>query len=521
LAMGQAANGAEWLSGANPAWWLALLPAVAAFWMIVAGRSAAAGVRLDGLAFAALLLGTCAFGKRFSQLHLRLPPIPGLGTIPLYVTDATMGALLIAAAARQTEGLRAALSSASPWFRAGFWTYLLAGAWALFRGLREHPPMLALRDSATVYYALFSLIAMEQLRDARNIRIVAAAASAGGICGAMQAYYNFCSGTSFLVTSTGTYRYLSGAEALACAFVFVGAFLFIVAASSGIRVLPAAAMLAASELFVCVFLVQHRSLWLAVASGAAVAVLLAWRGGILFPANRTAKLAAAAAALILPFLASGFLGPEIERQTAARAWSMLELKDGFLPAGATASPRDADAGFGDPNITWRIALWSEYLRRWMLTPIFGEGFGGRFAFTFRGIEYPAHQHNHPHNSFVWVLNRTGIVGAAGLLAMTLAAWLMGLCRIHLISDASRRLSVIAALACNAVVGVMACFNVVLEGPHLGIFYWISLGAAIGLLGGAGDQAHAAGPVSSGGGDGGTGRSIPATAPAAGPASGPG
>lgn len=518
LPMGMAADGAEWIFGANPAWWLALLPAAAAFWMVAAGREAAAGARLDSLAFAALLLGTCAFGKRFSQLNLRLPPLPGLGAIPIYVTEAAMGALLAAAAIRRRKELSAALSSASPWFRAGLWMYLLAGAWALFRGLREHPPMMALRDSATVYYALFSLIAMELFRDTRSARIAAAAVAVGGAWGMIQAYHNLFAGRSVSLLSTGGCRYLSGAEALACAFVFVGALLFIVAAASGVRALVAAMLLAASELFVCVFIVQHRSLWLAVASGVAIAILLAWRGGMLFPV-RKARWAAAAAAVVLPFLASNFsISSEIERQAAARAWSMLEMEGDPLPAEKGFSSR-AGAGFRDKNIAWRLELWNEYLERWMLTPVFGEGFGGRFVFVFGGLEYPSEWQNHPHNSFVWVLNRTGIAGAAGLLAMTLGAWMQGLSGMRSVRDGSRRLLLAAALACNAATGVMACFNVVLEGPHMGMFYWISLGAAVGLCGEGdvrGDGAtHASGPPERAGGEGGIERPASAAAPAAG------
>src|SRR5205807_1612836 len=73
---------------------------------------------------------------------------------------------------------------------------------------------------------------------------------------------------------------------------------------------------------------------------------------------------------------------------------------------------------GDPNTRWRLAYWKELLRRTAHEPAFGVGFGKPAAFTWHGVLYDARvprggdefNVTDPHNSFVDILYRTGLVG---------------------------------------------------------------------------------------------------------------
>ena len=115
----------------------------------------------------------------------------------------------------------------------------------------------------------------------------------------------------------------------------------------------------------------------------------------------------------------------------------------------------------------------------------GAGFGAPSNFTWSGIPYDSRTGDPnnrfdvtaPHNSFVNLLYRTGVVGLLAVVALVvLAAW--RLVPFAWRSKGETRAVSIWLLAMLALTGAVASFAVALEGPFLGIFFWAALGLAL-------------------------------------------
>lgn len=147
-------------------------------------------------------------------------------------------------------------------------------------------------------------------------------------------------------------------------------------------------------LAVTVLVLQHRSVYVAVAIGWAV---MAWREGA-FP--RLPRTIAIAAALFLLVYA---VKPE---------WITGEnrLKDALL--------RSVEEPFASDRSTfgWRVNMWQAYLLEYASLPpvqkFVGTGLGNPAIYSINGGDVQAGA----HNLFVFLLNRAGIFGLAGFVA---------------------------------------------------------------------------------------------------------
>ncbi len=140
-------------------------------------------------------------------------------------------------------------------------------------------------------------------------------------------------------------------------------------------------------------------------------------------------------------------------------------------------------GGGDSNVKWRLAIWKFMLRRSLHAPILGVGFGTPTNFRWRDTVYDArtgspsdpNYSTGPHNSFVNLLYRTGLLGVLALLAIMVIAFIRVWRALHTAS--LRRLSqamLIGSSAAFAMAVGTAFFFVTLEGPYMGMFFWIFL-----------------------------------------------
>jgi hypothetical protein len=154
--------------------------------------------------------------------------------------------------------------------------------------------------------------------------------------------------------------------------------------------------------------------------------------------------------------------------------------------------RDLGATFGGTarggrNVRWRLAIWRYMLEQTAHDPVFGVGFGRPTNFRWEGLTYdartgdPLNQQDvtGPHNSFVNLIFRTGALGFLSLLALAAVA------AVRLFRALRRRRSVpldrallVAAASIFAAVCVIASFSVALEGPFMGMFFWIFLALAL-------------------------------------------
>jgi O-antigen ligase len=135
------------------------------------------------------------------------------------------------------------------------------------------------------------------------------------------------------------------------------------------------------------------------------------------------------------------------------------------------------------NVQWRLAIWGFMLRKTAHDPVFGVGFGRPTNFRWRGTVYDARNistsdptySTPPHNSFVNLLFRTGALGLLSLLALVGVA----LVRVwRVLTSPLRpfdRAMVIGSTAAFVMAAGTACFSVALEGPYMGMVFWIFLG----------------------------------------------
>jgi hypothetical protein len=168
--------------------------------------------------------------------------------------------------------------------------------------------------------------------------------------------------------------------------------------------------------------------------------------------------------------------PDPDTRTKPKDSSLLSaLIDSFNPHAATGEFQ---------NASWRLDYWSYLVRKTAHDPVFGVGFGKAAAFDWQFRVYDTRDGgteslSPPHNSFVNILYRTGVVGLAALVAL-LAIAVVRMLRLLRASPQSERPPLVALLALAAFICAIAFLNVALEGPYMAMFFWTVLGLMLVL-----------------------------------------
>jgi hypothetical protein len=142
------------------------------------------------------------------------------------------------------------------------------------------------------------------------------------------------------------------------------------------------------------------------------------------------------------------------------------------------------------NVSWRIAFWANDLKKTLSDPVFGVGFGRPSDFRWHGITYDGRTGSAsvfdviaPHNSFVNLVYRTGLLGLLALLALVVVAALrlVRVLRSETLGAFERAL-LVGCAAVFVFAAVMASFNEALEAPYMAFFFWVFLGLLLVLPG---------------------------------------
>jgi O-antigen ligase len=134
------------------------------------------------------------------------------------------------------------------------------------------------------------------------------------------------------------------------------------------------------------------------------------------------------------------------------------------------------------NGAWRIDYWAYLSRKTLHNPVFGAGFGRPANFHWDGNVYDSRNGvdvesvSPPHNSFMNLLYRTGLLGFAALLVLLWIAVRTFLRQLR----ATRTPDLVALLALFAFICVVAFLNVALEGPYMAMFFWTVVGLMLTL-----------------------------------------
>jgi O-antigen ligase len=365
---------------------------------------------------------------------------------PLYVTEPLLGLLTFGVAVRLL--LRASAQLELPRQRSALRFVMLLVVAMLVPALAS----LGLRTSAFGYaternlllilYPMFALITVCVTDLARSYRrwfLVAVVAPA-------LALLLVATGHAGAETATST-----GAIRIA-AFTFPLAFgiapIVLIAAARERLIRPVYAAVAAVPFLVSLVLVNHRSAWLAF-----IAAAVTLFGRRLSPTVIVGTVAVVVCGFILlthPTTGTSTLGEEVARAKTVTSTS-------------------------DPNARFRLSFWEAAMTRSIRSPLIGNGFDQFPANIVPpesvGVDpFPA-----PHNSFVAIAYRIGIIPLLLVLGL-LANLIRGGFRAAKDGLDPRDRAICAALTAIVVyLGVTSAFNVFLEAPYAGPLFWTSVG----------------------------------------------
>lgn len=419
-------------------------------------------VRLFQLPFDVIFLGWLLFGyivgnRGFAQLT----PSPNLPLLP-----AEVGLLLVGGWCLVSAGFARRLP-----FRYDLLNWLVLG-WLVagFARLLFDLPrfgFVALRDSATVYYALFFFLAQDLGRNRSSVRYLLACCVAGCLALAPVAILYRAFPEVFLrhLTVHGVPVIFQKGDliytffALGSLFVYFGPpvrwrwvtvplscgmFLYVVAGENR-------ASLVGLSLATVALLVTRRWRFPAVQYGAALLGLLILLGIAVVGNNTWA-----------------------ERRLDGLRDRLLSLTD----LRGLRAYQSEDSSFKGDNNRFRLVWWRNIVEdTWAENPTFGRGFGADLAGGFLQEYYPEggeeFSARSPHNIFLTVFGRMGGVGLAVWLGLVLQLARRGWNCLRRQED-----PIGWALWCSlAVMLVSATFGVVLEGPMGAVPFWILAGVA--------------------------------------------
>lgn len=426
--------------------------------------------RNPDLTLVALLLVAIAIGSRGFTQAIQIGP--------LYVTEIMLGLAGLIALVR--------LGAAQSWIALRRLPLLalsviwVAGVIATIRGLRDYSFALVEDDIGLLDYSLVLPLLALVLADRERYEAMFATLVASGFVGIATFALTFVADQ--LAGDADSLIALQGQAAglymaLAITWIFARIVHGVPTPRWLLALAPAGVLLMA--------LTTQRSVWIIALFSLGAVVVLAPRAARLrsgLALGATLLVAAVAAVGIQAGLNATLGGVEDRTLTttdadddeAGRDDPQLIREIGGLGGGDTA---EAD------NVTWRIAYWEELLSRVPEQPVLGAGFGEPAAFVWSGRKYDFRDGEPgagidvagPHNSFVAWVYRLGIPAALALLfALFVAARnvLRELRRDELeVGDRVALVTLVGML--GAGIGV-SLFNESLNGPFLGLFFWVPL-----------------------------------------------
>lgn len=385
------------------------------------------------MAFVFVFAGTLLGGSEFSHLHV------SIGPIPLYVTDAFL-LLWAMLRARAIPDLvrRVPLAISIP-----ICAFALIGLLHLAVGLATTTSRVAqLRDFMVVGYAAFTLVGVDFTRSVAWVKRLYLLVAIAALPIVATGFINLLTKHSIEITTSGTERALPIAEGL---YLIMAGFVCGVAIRLGWRPRWAfVAILAISLLGL--LLVQSRSIFLAVPPVIA----------IYFAAYRLKRRQTA-------MLLGGSLA-------VAGLLVVLALSH-YLPAYLGARLESFSNLGADPNATWRLSSWSIAIGLARQHPLTGMGFGELHLLPY-GIA--------PHNSLISIFYQIGVPGELAFVAINVAFYIVWYRAYRELLDIEVKGIVLIALVWQVAGLTVALFNVALEGPFMAMYYWLSIGLAVGV-----------------------------------------
>lgn len=402
-----------------------------------------------------LILGFVLFARSFAHLGVEI------GGLPLYVTEtvlfATVAILLLD---KFVGGEKVNYLKNIP-FKKEFAFFYLIGFIALIRGFIYHTPILTLRHSALFYYSIFYFLMPILFNNLRRVEllfklffiasIVISVTTLLGINPRLNVYGGL---------GGFNYLYLSLA-------VIVESFYF---ASLKKRVYKVLFLLIIFLQLSVIFTGAVRGAWIALLVSMLFFLYLSPKMGKLKARMRKFFLLAILGGIILVIFTAS-IKPVLFNKVKAEAVSLVFF---YRMQSAPAN-----------NVRWRLFVWRDMLRELSKKPLFGWGFGKPFRsptlIALGWEDYEKEKWTDPHNSHLNIAYKTGILGYLVFLLIMVRFFkrtMRFLLRMR--EDDKIKLYIAALLTCSVNILVLSFFEVVLEGPYMGSFLWITMGLIVAL-----------------------------------------
>jgi O-antigen ligase len=421
----------------------ALLPAC--LWLLGNQRSVFGGV------LAALGL-TVVLGRDFAYVNAHVPLLGHMYVLDLFLVAALLlGSPTIVRAVRQNHRLSLIVG-----------IILLATLAELARGSISRE---ALRDSVIGLYSLWALVGAALVVSGR-VQALAKTLYAMAIPSTV-VFAVFLASASNPLTDHVTPKLVPASYSLYLGFSIL-LVLFVPAFFKTDRARFWASLLAIVQ-GVVVAAGQVRSIWVAFA---VVVVGMMFAGGL--PSFATVGLLRYGFALFAIAVAAAVVIPRPATKVVNEAQTLIA----YNPNTGTAAQKISES-----STQWRFRRWSQALDDLARHPLDGKGFGKpliedratEVAYLSVGVPPPRID---PHNSFIAFAVRFGIFGFLVLVAFEVAVIRSAVRLFRRSLPPLERQFAHWLVACHLLVAGHSLFTVVLEGPYMGLFFWLFGGLVI-------------------------------------------
>lgn len=389
----------------------------------------------------ALTVGTVVADKTFAHLSVTA------GTFPIYITDTALLALLVSI--MLSPRLRKWAPRRGPLF-AVFVPFVLWGSLLLGVSFGTYG-VAALRDFALFYYVLFVPVGYVAAHDTRLSRLLLIVF--GCACGVV-VVKSLLFGVGQDI-GYGIVRELVGQSTM---YLVVALLLALSWMPRLTRKDSFVLVIVLIPVLVAIYDSQTRSAWLALLAGVASLVMLdsSWR-------KRIPTLIVVCFSLALLFIMLSAAFQQTDRlDSLSAAYDRLRI--------ALLDPQ------ADPTSQFRLDAWAETVRRLEANPVVGDGLGSPFSFQTGTLQFQVL----PHNTYLTVLLKSGLIGGVCLLTILLYSYAKAVRFLfgrRIGQDCS---AVLGLLAAHVSLSVYGFFFYLLESPYLAWPYWVLTGALLYL-----------------------------------------
>ncbi len=328
-------------------------------------------------------------------------------------------------------------------------------AYGLFSLARSWPlhGSAALSDFRLQYvYALAYFLSIWALRAPGARRRLLIGIFAAALLISLLGFYNAATGRhAGSATSTFTYRYLSGLQALA---IFFG--LALLAGYVWSRRRPLWSLALGAVYLAGILLSQARSVWL----GAVLGLLVALGGASARGRSRLLRhVPLIGAALVLAIGAIVALNIGMTADLATRAASLTEASE-------------------DVTTLWRLFVWGEALKELQSQPILGLGLGRQFAY-YDLVSDEWESRRQLHNCYLERAYYGGAISAGLLIAFQVFVLLATLRAARRASGTPREVGLLALVCCQVALAAVTFTNVISASMVSTLYAWVL--AAVSVL----------------------------------------